>query len=325
MQASSLLSRRHLLLGAASACGSGFVAAQTPYPSRPIRLLVGYSAGGGVDVLSRLFATRMSSLLGQQVIVDNRAGAAGLLAAETAAKAPADGYTLFAGDTSLLVLHHLQKMSIDPMKAFHWLAGLFDVPLAIVVGNEFPAKTPREFVEVLKRNPAKYSYATSGVGTLHHLGFEMLKSQSKTFVVHIPYRGASQIVPDVISGHVPIGVVSVSSAIAQARAGRLRAIALMSSGKVAGAEHIPPLADALPGFEAVPRLFLLSPTGVPADIVSKLSEAARVTMGQADMPAAAAALGAIPAYTPANALQQNVVTESALWGKVISEQKINAQ
>lgn len=320
------LHRRRLLLAAAAACSPAVSFAQAPYPSRPVRLLVGYSAGGGVDVISRLFANRLSTVLGQQLVVDNRAGAAGLIAADAAAKAAPDGYTLFAGDTSLLVAPHLQaRMPMDPFKAFHWIAGLFDVPLAIVVNNDFPARTPREFIDVLRRSPGKYAYATSGVGTVHHLGFEMMKNQTGTFVLHIPYRGAAQIVPDVISGQVPIGVVSVSAAAAQARGGRLRAIALMSSAKVAGAENIPPLADAVPGFDAVPRIFLLAPVGTPAEALARLSEASRTVMGAADLPGAAAALGAVPWYVPAAPLAQAIARESAMWGKVIAEQKITAQ
>ncbi len=115
------------------------------------------------------------------------------------------------------------------------LAGVFTLPLVIVVNNDVPAKTPAEFVKLLKDKPGYYSYATSGVGTVHHLGFEMLKAKAGTFVVHIPYRGASQIVPDVMSGQVPIGVVSATSAIAQARAGKLRAVAVMNPVKLAGA------------------------------------------------------------------------------------------
>lgn len=296
------------------------------WPTKPVRLVVGYSAGGGVDAMARLIAPRMSALLGQQVIVDNRTGAAGLIAGDTVARAAPDGYTLMLGDSSLLIAQHLQaRMSFDPVKSFAPVASVFTLPLVIVVNNDVPAKTPAEFVKLLKDNPGRYSYATSGVGTVHHLGFEMLKGKARSFVVHIPYRGASQIVPDVMSGQVPIGVVSATSAIAQARAGKLRALAVMNPVKLAGAEDIPPLSDALPGFSAVPRLYVLAPAGTPANIVERLSDTLRSVMEAPDIAQVAAQQGAVPAYMPAGPLAADIVRESAEWGKVIREQGITAQ
>ncbi len=319
------LRRRAMLAAASALLAAGAAQAQDAYPNRPIRLLVGYSAGGGVDAMARMLAPRLSTLLGQQVVVENRAGAAGLIAGDAVAKAAPDGYTLLLGESGLLIAQHLQpKMSFDPVKGFAPVAGVFKLPLAIVVNNSFPARTPKEFVQELRAHPAKYSYATSGVGTVHHLGFEMLKGQTRSFVVHIPYRGAAQIVPDVISGQVPIGVVSVSAASAQAKGGKLRALALMNPGTVPGAEQIPALAEAIPGFDAVPRLMLLAPAGTPAAIVEKLSEATRTVMASAEVAQAAAQLGAVPAYMAAGPLAPDLARESALWGRVIREQKISA-
>jgi tripartite-type tricarboxylate transporter receptor subunit TctC len=321
----TLSRRRALLAAAATVRAAGAAQAQDAYPSRPIRLLVGYSAGGGVDAMARMLAPRLSALLGQQVVVDNRAGAAGLIAGDAVAKAAPDGYTLLLGESGLLIAQHLQsRMNFDPIKSFAPVAGVFKLPLAIVVGNGFPARTPQEFVRELRAHPAKYSYATSGVGTVHHLAFEMLKGQTRSFVVHIPYRGAAQIIPDVISGQVPIGVVSVSAAMAQAKAGKLRTLALMNTGKVPGAEQVPPLADAIPGFDAVPRLMLLAPAGTPAAIVDRLSEATRTVMASAELAQAAGQLGAVPAYMAPGPLAADLARESATWGRVIREQKISA-
>lgn len=319
------IGRRSTLLLALAATLGGSAWAQA-WPSKPVRLVVGYSAGGGVDAMARLIAPRLSTLLGQQVVVDNRTGAAGLIAGDTVARAAPDGYTLMLGDSSLLIAQHLQpRMSFDPIKAFTPVAGVFTLPLVIVANNDVPAKTPAEFVKLLKDHPGRYSYATSGVGTVHHLGFEMLKGQARTFVVHIPYRGASQIVPDVMSGQVPIGVVSATSAIAQAKAGKLRAVAVMNPVKLAGAEDIAPLSDALPGFSAVPRLYVLAPAGTPAPIVERLSDSLRTVMEAPDIAQIAAQQGAVPAYMPAGPLAADIVRESAEWGKVIREQKITAQ
>ena len=322
----SLSRRATLLLALAATATASTGAWAQAWPTKPVRLVVGYSAGGGVDAMARLLAPRLSAVLGQQVVVENRTGAAGLIAGDTVARAAPDGYTLMLGDSSLLIAQHLQpRMSFDPIKSFTPVAGVFTLPLVIVVNNDVPAKTPAEFVKLLRDQPGRFSYATSGVGTVHHLGFEMLKAKARSFVVHIPYRGASQIVPDVMSGQVPIGVVSATSAIAQARAGKLRALAVMNPVKLVGGEDIAPLSDALPGFSAVPRLYVLAPTGTPAPIVDKLSEALRTVMDAPDMAQVSAQQGAVPAYMPSGPLAADIVKESAEWGKVIREQGITAQ
>ena len=322
------ITRRNTLaaLGAALLAAHAGIAHGQAYPDRPIRLLVGYSAGGGVDAMARLVAPRLSTLLGQQVVVENRAGAAGVIAGDAVAKAAPDGYTLLLGDSSTLIAKYMQaKLSFDPIKSFVPVAGLFKSPLLIVSGNDFPAKTPRELVAALKAKPGFYSFATSGVGTVQHLGFEMMKGQSGTFALHIPYRGAAQIVPDVISGQVPLGVVSATAGMAQAKAGKLRALAMMSNDRLPGADGIEALSTAVPGVDVAPRLFLLAPAGTPSAIVERLGEAARTVMSAPDLPQAAALQGAVPDFMPSAALATALSQESARWGKLISEQKISAQ
>jgi tripartite-type tricarboxylate transporter receptor subunit TctC len=306
-------------------CGVPDAAAQA-YPVRAVRLILPFPPGGGTDFIARLIQNRFAEGLEQQVIVDNRAGAAGTIAADAAAKAAADGYTLFLGDSSTLIAQHMQaKLSFDPIRSFTPVASVFSMPLVIVTANAFPAKTPAEFVAALKANPGKYSFGTSGVGTVQHLGFEMMKAQTGAFVVHIPYRGAAQIVPDVISGQVPIGVVSATAAMAQARAGKLKAVAIMSPVKLAGAEELQSLSTALPGFDAAPRLFLLAPAGLPQPIAERLGEAVRSVMAAPDMAAAAAAQGAVAAFLPGSALGSSLAAESARWSQVIRSQKISAE
>ncbi|MCM2252476.1 MAG: tripartite tricarboxylate transporter substrate-binding protein [Ramlibacter sp.] len=313
---------RRTLLGCALALALPLAGAQT-YPNKPIRVLVGYAAGGGVDAMARMLSQRLPALLGQQVVVENRAGASGVIAADVVAKAPPDGYTLLVGESGLLIATQLQaRANLDPLKAFTPVAGLFHAPLMIVAGNNVPAATPKELIGLLKANPGKFSYATSGVGTVHHLGFEMMKAKTGTFVLHIPYRGAAQIMPDVISGQVPLGVVSASAGMSQAKSGRLRAIAMMSTGKLAGAENVPALADALPGFDMAPRLFLLAPAGTPQPVVDKLSEAVRTVLASADLAQAAAQQGAIPAFMAPGPLAADMARESADWIKIIKAQKI---
>ena len=319
------LSRRTAVLAAALALAAPFAGAQQAFPDHPIKLLVGYSAGGGVDALARLMAVKLSPLLGQQVIVENRAGATGMIAADYVARSAPDGYTLLMGESGLLIAPFLQaRAPIDPLKQLVPVAGTFVAPLMIVANNNFPAKNPKELISVLKANPGKYSYATSGVGTVHQLGFELMKAKTGAFIVHIPYRGAAQIIPDVISGQVPLGVVSAAAGMAQAQAGKLRAIALMNTGKLPGAEDVPALADALPGFNVAPRLMVLAPVGTPAAVVEKLNDAIRTVESSPDFAKVAAVQGAMPAYMPPAELGAEMKRESAQWQAVIKAQKISA-
>ena len=318
------LSRR-ALLAAALAFAAPFAGAQS-FPEKPVRLLVGYNAGGGVDAMARLLSSRLSTVLGQQVVVENRSGASGMIAADLVAQAAPDGYTLLMGESGMLITSLLQpRANLDPLKSFAPVAGAFVTPLLVVANNNLPAQNPKELVALIKSRPGTYSYATSGVGTVHHLGFEMLKAHSQAFIVHIPYRGASQIVPDVISGQVPIGVVSAAAGLAQANAGKLRAIGMMSKTKLPGAENVPSMADALPGFDVAPRLFVLAPAGTPAPIVAKLDEAMRKVLASPELQQAAAKAGGIADYLPPAQLGRSMAQEAADWARLIKSQKISAQ
>jgi tripartite-type tricarboxylate transporter receptor subunit TctC len=318
----SPLPKRRALLAAGLALAAPWAGAQA-YPNKPIRMLVGYAAGGGVDAMARMLAQRLPPLLGQQVVVENRAGASGMIAAEAAARSAPDGYTLVMGESGMLITSHLQpRPGLDPIRSFTPVAGAFIAPLMIVANNELGVSTPQQLIALLKAGPGRYSYATSGVGTVHHLGFEMLKARTGTFIVHIPYRGAAQIVPDVISGQVPIGVVSAAGGLAQARSGRVRAIAMMSTARLAGAENVPALADALPGFDVAPRLMVLAPAGTPASVVDRLNEAVRAVLESSELAQAAAQQGAVPAYLPPDRLAAALARESGDWAALIKAQKI---
>jgi tripartite-type tricarboxylate transporter receptor subunit TctC len=312
-------------LGLAAALAAPAAWAQK-YPEKPIRLVVGYSAGGGVDAVARLLGVRLSAMLGQQVMVENRTGATGLIAADLVAKAPPDGYTLMMGDSGMLIAKLLQpKAAVDPLTSLKPVAGAFISPLMIVTANDFPAKTPAELVAQLKAHPDRYSFGTSGVGTVQHLGFELLKQASGSLAVHVPYRGAAQIVPDVIGGQLPIGVVSATAGMAQAKAGKLRALALMNTAKLEGVEGVAPLADAVPGFDVAPRIFVLAPAGTPNEIVDKLSAAVKAVLDAPETAAAAAAQGTLRAYATPAQLGKDMADETARWKRIIAEQRIVAE
>lgn len=308
-----------LLAMATTVAGPGVARAQGKYPDRPIRLLVGYSAGGGVDAAARLLAAQLSRDLGQQVIVENRTGASGLIAAEGVAKSVPDGYSLMLGDSALLAAKLLRpNSSFDPLTSFRPVAGAYVAPLMIVAANDFPASTPAELVTVLKAKTGGYSYATSGIGTVHHLGMEMLKQASASEIVHVPYRGASQIIPDIIGGQIPLGVVSAAAGLAQTQAGKLKAVALMNAQPLAGSETVLPMATAIPGFDVAPRLFLLAPVGTPDAIVERLSAAVKTAVSQPDAVRSATGLGMLEAYADAKTLGELLAAENEAWKGVIA-------
>ena len=322
---SSMVSRRRWMrqsLGTAAAIAAPWSQAQS-FPQRPVRLLVGYSPGGGVDAMARLLAQGLAQTWGQQVVVENRAGASGLIAADAVSRAAADGHTLLLGESGLFIAHMLQpRSSLDPVKAFVPVAGLFTSPLMVIGSMGFPAHNPATLLAELKAHPGRYAYATSGVGTVQHLGFEMLKGRTGAFVVHIPYRGASQIVPDIVGGQVPLGVVSATAGLAQARAGKVKALAMMSTVRLPGAEQVAPLSEALPGFQVAPRLCLLAPTSTPTGLVESLSEAVRTVLEAPDTVTSALRQGAVPAYLSAKGMTSDLPRELQEWSGIIRDQRL---
>ena len=323
--AQGMMTRRRSLQvgwGAAVAISAPWSQAQT-FPQRPVRLLVGYSAGGGVDAMARLLAQGLSMAWGQQVVVENRAGASGLIAAEAVSRAAPDGHTLMLGESGLFIAHMSQpRASLDPSKALVPVAGLFTSPLMVVGSMDFAAHHPPSLLAEIKAHPGRYAYATSGVGTVQHLGFEMLKGRSGAYVVHIPYRGASQILPDIVGGQVPLGVVSATAGLAQSRAGKVKALAMMSTVRLPGAEQVAPLADALPGFQVAPRLCLLAPSATPSGVVESLSEAVRSVLEAPETVASALRQGAVPAYLPAKVMASDLPRELQEWGGIVRQLKL---
>lgn len=302
------------------------VANAQSYPSKPVRMLVGYAAGGGADALARILAAKLSENLGQQVLVENRPGAAGTLAADALARAAPDGYTLYFADTAILIAPSMYaRLPYDPVKSFAPVAGVCTLPLAFVVNPSFPAKNAQELIAVLRAEPGKYSYASPGIGTVQHFAAEMFKKMSGVDVVHIPYKGAAPILPDLISGQVPIAVISASPAIAQARAGKLRAIALTTGRRLASVPDWPALAETLPGFDAAPRLFLLAPAGTPQPVVQRLSEAARVALAARDLIEGFEKQGASTMPMSADELGSNMAAEVGRWAVVAKDSGIKPE
>jgi len=302
------------------------VAVAQTYPARPVRMLVGYAAGGGADGLARILAAKLSENFGQQVLVENRPGAAGTLAADALAKAAPDGYTLYFADTAILIAPSMYaKLPYDVLKSFAPVSGVCSLPLAFVVHPSFPAKNVPELISVLRAAPGKYSYASPGVGTVQHFAAEMFKKMAGVDMVHIPYKGAAPILTDLIGGQVPIAVISASPAIAQARAGRLRPIALTGRERLSSVSDWPTLAETLPGFDAAPRLFLIAPAGTPAGIVQRLNDATRTALLAKDLLDGFEKQGAAATPMAADELGGLMAAEVVRWASVAKDSGIKPE
>jgi tripartite-type tricarboxylate transporter receptor subunit TctC len=298
--------------------------AQT-YPAKPLRMLVGYSAGGGADALARIVGAKMSAELGQQVLVENRPGAGATLAADALAKAAPDGYTIMFADSALLIAPSIySRLGFDAIKSFSPVGGAVSTPLVVVVNPAVPAKTTPDLIALLKGDPGKYSYGSPGVGTVHHLAMELFKKQAGVNMLHVPYKGASAIVPDVISGQLPIAVMSASPALAQSKAGRLRSIAMTSRARLPGVDW-PAIADTLPGFDASPRLFILAPAGTPQPIITQLSSTLKAVLSARDVIDSIASQGAAPDYTTPQELGTRMAEELVKWDQVARDSGAKAE
>lgn len=310
---------RLLIAGAIIGAGlaAGLASAQT-YPTRPVRVIVGYPPGGGMDAIARIVGSKLSADIGQQFVIDNRPGASGTIAADTVAKAAADGYTLLLAETGLLIAPAMySKLPFDPIKSFVPVAGLASLPLAIVTNPGVAAKTPQTLIELLKAAPGKYSYGSPGVGSLQHLAMELFKRQAGVDVVHVPYKGASSMMPDLMSGQIPIGVISVAPAIAQSRSGKLNTIAITAPTRMPMMPDWPALAETFTGFDAAPRVFLMAPLGTPEAVVARIADAARSAIASADVREALAKQGATGQWSDSKDLGAQMVLDGSKWSAVV--------
>ena len=243
------------------------------YPGKPIRIIVPYSAGGGTDIVARAVGQKLSEIWGQSVIVDNRAGASGMIGAEAVAKAPTDGYTLLmATPPEIAVNHHLYtKVSYNPERDFAPITLVAITPLVIATHPGVPAKNIRELVALAKAKPGTLGFATPGTGSTQHLTAEMLMAAAGIQLVHIPYKGAGQSIPDVVGGQVPLGIYGLLTINQHAKAGRMRVLAVTTLKRSSAAPDLPTLAESgFPGFDTSLWFGLLAPAATPKEIVGKI-------------------------------------------------------
>ena len=270
--------QRRTLLSALAAAGATtaapWAAAQSAWPDQPLRWVVPYPAGGGTDVLARTVAEAMRQTLGQQIVVDNRPGASTNVGGQMVATAKPDGYTFMSADNAILAYneHLFTKLPFNPEKDFTYVGGISRFPLALVVHPALEAKTVKEFLAYARANPGKLNYASPGNGSPHHLAMEMFKNRTKTFLTHIPYRGAAPALQDVMGGQVPCMFLDLAAGLPVITSGKVRALAIGSAKRVAALPDVPTLAEAgVPNTEVFAFQGILAPAGLPAAITARLN------------------------------------------------------
>ena len=296
------------------------------YPVKPIRIIVGFTPGAGVDLALRQIAPRMSESLGQQILIDNRPGAAGNIGAELAARAPADGYTLFAGGAPAAISQTLYpKLGYDVLRDFEMVALIASVSNVLVVHPSLPARTVKDLVALARARPGELSYASTGGGSSPHLIAEMLRMQSSIQVMHVPYKGTPQALTDLIAGQVTFMFANPLSVLPQVRSNRLRALAITSVKRSALAPELPTVAETYPGFESGTWYGLMTPTNTPREIITRLNDVVTRVMQLTDVREKFLAQGAEPMTgTPADAAAF-MRAEVAKWGKVVKASGARAE
>jgi len=248
-------------------------AAAQPYPVRPIRMIIGFPPGGGTDIVGRIVGQRLSEVLGQQVLPDNRGGASGQIAAELTAKAPPDGYTvMMAHIAAISILPTLTpKLPYDPQKAFAPISLVAIGPNFLVVHPSVPARSVKELVALAKARPGQLHYASPGAGTVQHLAAELFKLQAKVDMLHVPYKGSGQSIVDLVAGHVHLNFDSVPPVLPHVRSGRLRALAVTSEKRFSILPDIPTVNESgVPGFDLSTWWGLVAPAAVSREIIARL-------------------------------------------------------
>ena len=273
----------------------GLAAAQD-YPARTTTIICPYAPGGATDILARILARGLEERLGKSFVVENRPGAGTVLAAHIVAKAQPDGYTLLMGTSTPLAINATlhRKLPYDPAKDFVPLALIANVPFVLVVTPSLPVKSVADLIKYAKANPGKLSFGTSGPGSPHHLYMELFKTMTGTDMVHVPYKGSVPALTDVIAGRIPVMFVDLAPSLQFIKNGNVRAIGVSSKMRVPQLPDVPPVADGVPGFEAVAWQMLAAPSGTPKPIVDKLHAALKNIEAQPQFKEQVAKLGMVP-------------------------------
>jgi tripartite-type tricarboxylate transporter receptor subunit TctC len=288
------------------------------YPNRPVRWLIGFAAGGPVDIVARIMSQWLSDHLGQQFVVENRTGSGGNIAAAAAINSPGDGYTLlFVAPNNAISTSLYKKLPFDFLRDTTPVASIMQLTNMMVVANDMPVKSVQEFIDYCKANPGKISYASSGNGTSVHMSAELFKAMTKCDMLHVPYRGSAAAIPDVISNKVQLIFDNLPTALEQVRGGTLRGLGVTSPNRWPSVPDIPAIAETVPGFEAVGFYGISVPKGTPPEIIARLNKAVGEALKDPKLVARLAETGGVPKPMSPAEFGKLVADETAKWRKVV--------
>jgi len=304
------------------------IARAQSWPGRPIKLIVGFAPGGGTDIVSRILATKLSEILGQQVLVENRSGAAGTIAADLVAKSAADGYTLLAGhaNSNAIAPNVMTKVPFDALNDFTPITYIGYTPNVLVIHPSIPAKSVEELVALAKSKPGVLTYASSGVGSTQHLAGALFNQISGTQMTHIPYKGSGQAVVDLVAGQVNVNFDTLPPVLEHIRAGKLRALAISSSKRMPQLPDVPTFEEkGIRGFDVTNWYSLMGPKGLPREIVSKLDDAMKKALSYADVRSKLEPQGVLIGGAPTpEAFREFIRAENAKYAKLTRELNVRA-
>ena len=300
-------------------CCSNMAVAQN-FPNRAVRMLIPFTVGSAADVIARAMEPALRERLGQPLVIDNRAGAGGNIAAELTAKSPPDGYTIFMGTIGTQAINYslYSKLNYHPLNSFTLIARVGDSPNVLVLNPTVPAKSVKELIALAKSKPGMLNYSTSGAGTSVHLSAELFNSMAGVKTIHVAYKGAAEALTALISGQTDLQFASVSSAIPYMKAGRLRGLGVTSPARIPSMPDVPTISEAgLPGYAAVAWYGIVGPAGIPAPIAATLSKAALDSLAQQEVKSRLAASGVDTNPGTPEEFRKLIETEIPKWAAVV--------
>lgn len=303
------------------AAGAAHEAQAQAYPAKPVRIIVPYPPGGTTDILTRVIGQRLTEAWGQQVIIDNRAGASGNIGAEAVVRSAGDGYTLLSASTVHTVNPSLySKLSYDPLKDFTPITLLAQVANILVVHPSLPVKTMKEFIAFAKKRPGKLNFSSAGNGSAPHLAAELFKTKTGVNLVHVPYKGAAPAMADLLAGHVALTFATAPSAVPHVQSGRLRALGVSSTTRIPALPDVPTIAEAgVPGYEAIGWNGLVGPSGMPRAVADKLNAEVVKIMRVPEVSKRLGDLGMEPRTSTSAEFAAFLKAEIAKWAKVVKD------
>ncbi len=302
------------------------LAAAQDYPAKPVRLIVGFPPGGNVDVVGRIVAQKMGEGLGQQVVPENRTGAGSIIANEYVAKSAADGYTLLVVSGAFVTqAATMKKLPYDPLRDFSFISTIVTYPLVFSVRSDSRFRTLGEFIAFVKSNPGKINYPSPGMGTLYHLAGEMFVSMAGIEMQHVPFRGGSEPLTEVLSGRMELLIDALTNSYPQIQAGKFRPLAVSSVERSGALPEVPTVADSVPGYEATSFIGLAGPAGMPAAVVDRLNSEARGILALSDVGRRFAEWGGTPSASSPEEMKRHVGAEIEKWKRVVAARKLELQ